>query len=137
MRGGTIIAEVPETSAIVHKCMVPPNVEGTVVEAVADGQYTIEDTIVTIELADGTRRELSMTQHWPIRVPRPVEPEISGQRPADHRAADPGYHVPHREGRNSGDPRRIRNRKDHDPASDRQVGGCGHYRIYRLRRAWQ
>ena len=90
VRGGTIIAEVPETSAIVHKCMVPPNVEGTVVEAVADGQYTIEDTIVTIELADGTRRELSMTQHWPIRVPRPVNqrypasvPLITGQRILD------------------------------------------------------
>ena len=90
VRGGTIIAEVPETSAIVHKCMVPPNVEGTVVETVADGQYTIEDTIVTIELADGTRRELSMTQHWPIRVPRPVSqrypasvPLITGQRILD------------------------------------------------------
>ena len=90
VRGGTIIAEVPETSAIVHKCMVPPNVEGTVVETVADGQYTIEDTIVTIELADGTRRELSMTQHWPIRVPRPVNqrypasvPLITGQRILD------------------------------------------------------
>ena len=90
VRGGTIIAEVPETSAIVHKCMVPPDVEGTVVEAVADGQYTIEDTIVTIELADGTRRELSMTQHWPIRVPRPVSqrypasvPLITGQRILD------------------------------------------------------
>ena len=37
VHGGTVIAEVPETSAIVHKCMVPPNVEGTVVETVADG----------------------------------------------------------------------------------------------------
>ena len=90
VRGGTIIAEVPETSAIVHKCMVPPDVEGTVVETVADGQYTIEDSIVTIELADGTRRELSMTQHWPIRVPRPVNqrypasvPLVTGQRILD------------------------------------------------------
>ena len=28
VQGGTIIAEVPETRAIVHKCMVPPGVEG-------------------------------------------------------------------------------------------------------------
>ena len=116
VRGGTIIAEVPETSAIVHKCMVPPNVEGTVVETVADGQAgAFHDPALAHPCA------------------KTGEPEISGQRTADHRAADPGYHVPHREGRNSGDPRRIRNRKDHDPASDRQVGGCGHYRIYRLR----
>ena len=90
VRGGTIIAEVPETSAIVHKCMVPPNVEGTVVETAADGQYTIDDTIVTLELRDGSKKELSMTQQWPIRVPRPVNhrysasvPLVTGQRILD------------------------------------------------------
>ena len=31
VQGGTIIAEVPETRAIVHKCKVPPGVEGTVI----------------------------------------------------------------------------------------------------------
>ena len=30
--GGTIIAEVQETQAIVHKSMVPPNISGTVLE---------------------------------------------------------------------------------------------------------
>ena len=41
VHGGTIIAEVPETRAIVHKCMVPPDVEGTVVEVKPDGEYRI------------------------------------------------------------------------------------------------
>ena len=50
VQGGTIIAEVPETRAIVHKCMVPPGVEGTVVSVVPDGEYTIDETLVTIEL---------------------------------------------------------------------------------------
>lgn len=68
---GDIIALVPETSAIVHKCMVPPDVEGTVVKAVPDGSYTIDETLVTLELADGTQKDLTMTQRWPIRVPRP------------------------------------------------------------------
>ena len=88
--GGTVIAEVQETHAILHKCMVPPNVEGTVVEVAADGAYTINDTIVVLELADGTRKELSMTQRWPIRVPRPVHhrfpanvPLVTGQRILD------------------------------------------------------
>ena len=31
VHGGTVIAEVQETQAILHKCMVPPDVEGTVV----------------------------------------------------------------------------------------------------------
>ena len=90
VHGGTIIAEVPETRAIVHKCMVPPDVEGKVISVVQDGQYTIKDTLITLELADGTLKELSMTQRWPIRVPRPVSerypasvPLVTGQRILD------------------------------------------------------
>ena len=37
LHGGDIIAEVPETHAIVHKCMVPPDTEGTVTDVVSDG----------------------------------------------------------------------------------------------------
>ena len=90
VHGGMIIAEVPETRAIVHKCMVPPDVEGKVISIVPDGQYTIKDTLITLELADGTLKELSMTQRWPIRVPRPVSerypasvPLVTGQRILD------------------------------------------------------
>lgn len=53
LHGGDIIAEVPETRAIVHKCMVPPDVEGTVVETVPDGTYTIDDPLVVLKLSDG------------------------------------------------------------------------------------
>ena len=90
VHGGSIIAEVPETRAIVHKCMAPPDIEGTVVRTVQDGQYTIQDTLVVVEQQDGTKRELSMAQRWPIRVPRPVhhryaasEPLVTGQRILD------------------------------------------------------
>lgn len=69
---GEIIALVPETRAIVHKCMVPPDVEGDVISVVSDGEYTIDETLVTLQLADGSTKELTMTQHWPIRVPRPT-----------------------------------------------------------------
>ena len=88
--GGTIIAEVPETSAVTHKVMVPPDVSGVVVSTVSDGEYTINDTIVTIKLADGTTKELTMVQRWPIRTPRPVisrnftdRPLVTGQRILD------------------------------------------------------
>ena len=69
---GTIIAEVPETRAITHKVMVPPDVEGYVLEAVPDGQYTIEETLLTVQLMDGSEKTLTMTQKWPIRIPRPT-----------------------------------------------------------------
>lgn len=88
--GGTIIAEVPETTAIMHKVMVPPTVTGTVVSVAEDGEYTINQVIVTIELKDGTRTDLTMVQKWPIRVPRPISkrypaqvPLITGQRILD------------------------------------------------------
>ncbi len=90
LHGGTIFAEVPETRAIVHKCMIPPQIEGTVVEVKPDGQYTINDTLLVLELTDGTKKEITMTQHWPIRVPRPVHkrypasiPLVTGQRILD------------------------------------------------------
>ena len=34
--GGTIIAETQETATILHKSMVPPNVEGTVIKVVSE-----------------------------------------------------------------------------------------------------
>jgi V/A-type H+-transporting ATPase subunit A len=91
VHGGTIIAEVPETRAIVHKCMVPPDVEtAEVLEVVSDGEYTIQDVLVKIRLSDGNIRELTMTQKWPIRVARPVSqrypasiPLVTGQRILD------------------------------------------------------
>lgn len=81
LNGGDIIAEVPETNAIVHKCMVPPLLEGTVVDTAEDGEYTIDETLITLELSDGTRRNLTMTQYWPIRVARPVRQRFSASTP--------------------------------------------------------
>lgn len=90
LHGGDIIAEVPETRAIVHKCMVPPDVEGTVVSVVPDGEYTILEPLVTLELSDGTQKKLPMMQQWPIRVARPTHhrfpasiPLVTGQRIVD------------------------------------------------------
>lgn len=79
--GGTIIAEVPETRAIVHKSMVPPDVTGVVVKAVRDGQYTINDTIITIKTPEGEEKDLTLTQKWPIRVPRPTSKRYPADRP--------------------------------------------------------
>ena len=88
--GGTIIAEVPETPAILHKVMVPPDKEGYVLDVVEDGEYTISDPLVTIQHLDGTEEKLTMTQKWPIRVARPTakrfpatKPLVTGQRILD------------------------------------------------------
>lgn len=87
---GTIIANVPETKAIVHKVMVPPGVKGVVDTVKPDGDYHIDDVIVTISLENGGKKDLTMVQKWPIRTPRPVierhftdRPLVTGQRILD------------------------------------------------------
>lgn len=90
LHGGSIFAEVPETHSIVHKCMIPPDIEGKVSSIVPNGNYTIDDVLLTLEKADGTTAEITMCQKWPIRTPRPSkfryeasEPLITGQRVLD------------------------------------------------------
>lgn len=90
VNGGDIFAEVPETRAIVHKCMIPPDLHGTVVSVKEDGQYTIEEPLLTLDTGTGRTVEIPMAQKWPIRTPRPVNqrfaasvPLVTGQRIID------------------------------------------------------
>ncbi|MDO5348705.1 MAG: V-type ATP synthase subunit A [Lachnospiraceae bacterium] len=87
---GAVIAEVPETRAITHKVMLPPTLDGYVLDVAEDGEYTINDTLLTLQLLDGKEIKITMTQKWPIRVPRPTtkrfpatRPLITGQRIMD------------------------------------------------------
>jgi len=82
---GTIIAELQETPAITHRVMLPQGVSGRVDSAVQSGEYTIRDTLITV---NGT--PVTMSQSWPIRQARPVaarrtphQPLITGQRVID------------------------------------------------------
>lgn len=88
--GGTIIAEIPETSAMTHRVMVPPHIMGEVTSVVPAGDYTIEDVLVTVKQFNGDIVEIKAYQEWPIRQARPVfrrnestMPLITGQRIID------------------------------------------------------
>jgi V/A-type H+-transporting ATPase subunit A len=88
--GGDVLGEVPETPLVIHKVMVPPNVEGILEEIAPEGEYTVEDVIAKVRTPDGSIRELTMMQRWPVRRPRPyktkldpVEPLLTGQRIID------------------------------------------------------
>ena len=87
---GSVIAEVPETKSIIHKVMLPPGMEGRVVRVEPDGAYTIDQEIAVIEDDNGKHISLTMTQKWPIRIPRPIgkrypadRPLVTGQRILD------------------------------------------------------
>ncbi|MEB3788120.1 MAG: ATP synthase subunit A [Desulfurococcales archaeon] len=89
VEGGDILGEVPETSLITHKVMVPPGVRGTLKWIAPEGEYTVEDTIAEVQV-NGKTVEVKMLQRWPVRIPRPVkrkldptEPLITGTRIID------------------------------------------------------
>ena len=85
---GDIIGTVRETDIVLQKIMVPYGVKGTV-KSIADGEYTVTDTVCTLETEKGTK-ELTLMQKWPVRRGRPYarklspdKPLITGQRVVD------------------------------------------------------
>ena len=89
VKAGDVLGTVQETEVLTHKIMVPPNMNGTVVE-LRSGDFKVTDRIGKIKLDDGTMMDITLMQKWPVRVSRPyaeklppVEPMISGQRIID------------------------------------------------------
>ncbi|MSB10131.1 V-type ATP synthase subunit A [Finegoldia sp. BIOML-A1] len=77
---GQIIAEVPETEAIVHKIMIPVGVNGTVKNVLDNGKYNIETTIMQVEDDFGNLTDIKLYQDWPIRIPRPSKERLDVDR---------------------------------------------------------
>ena len=89
VKAGDVLGTVQETEVLMHKIMVPPNMNGTVVE-LRTGDFKVTDRIGKIKLDDGSMADITLMQKWPVRVSRPyaeklppVEPMISGQRIID------------------------------------------------------
>lgn len=87
--GCDVLGEVQESSIILHKVMVPPNIQGRLLSLVKEGDYTIEDDIAVVS-TDKADVKLKMYQRWPVRKERPVSikydpslPMITGQRVID------------------------------------------------------
>jgi len=87
--GGAIIGTVQETPLIEHRIMIPPGLQGELVEIVAAGEYTIETTVARVKNESGTF-DVKMYQRWPVRKPRPclrrlnpTKPLVTGQRVID------------------------------------------------------
>ncbi len=85
---GTILGTVQETALILHKVMVPPDVQGTL-STLESGTYTVRDPIGSVTTGAGAV-PLYLSQKWVVRVPRPVAqklppeiPLVTGQRVID------------------------------------------------------
>ena len=77
--GGDVIGTVQETSAVLHKIMVPPKMAGTV-KAIKSGSFTVEQTVCVLETAKG-EENLSLMQKWPVRVARPYDRKFTPSQP--------------------------------------------------------
>jgi V/A-type H+-transporting ATPase subunit A len=82
--GGDVLGTVQEFR-FEHRVLVPP-LDGGIVTEIRAGEFTVEETICVLD----NKRNLSMMQHWPVRIPRPhkkkldpVLPLITGQRVFD------------------------------------------------------
>ena len=89
LSAGDVIGTVQETSAILHKIMVPPGLSGEI-KSVQSGSYTVTDTVAVLVDKKGKEHELSLMQRWPVRIARPyarkyvpARPMNSGQRIID------------------------------------------------------
>ena len=87
--GGEILGTVPETEAIEHRVLVPPDVVGTVSWVANAGSYTLNEPVAAVT-HDGATTELRLLQRWPVRRPRPYRqrrppsvPLLTGQRIID------------------------------------------------------
>ena len=77
--GGDVIGTVQETSAVLHKIMVPPKMAGTVKE-IKSGEFTVEQTVCVLETEKG-EENLSLMQKWPVRVARPYDRKFTPSQP--------------------------------------------------------
>ena len=86
---GDVLGTVQETSAILHKIMVPRGVSGEVL-SVESGEHVVTDIVAVVRDGKGVEHKLSMMQRWPVRIARPYtrkyvpsRPMNSGQRIID------------------------------------------------------
>ena len=59
--GGDVIGTVQETSAILHKIMVPPQMKGTI-KSITAGDFTVDKTVAGLTDDAGVDHELTMIQ---------------------------------------------------------------------------
>ena len=78
---GDVLGTVQETSAILHKIMVPNGVRGEVVSVVPQGSHVVTDVIAVVRDEKGREHELTMIQRWPVRIARPYEKKYVPSRP--------------------------------------------------------
>ena len=92
LRAGDRVGSVPEAN-IIHYIMIPFAWKGewTLESVAVEGDYTIDDVMAVAVNAAGEKRNVTMTQFWPVKIPisdyvdkiLPEKPLITSQRTID------------------------------------------------------
>jgi V/A-type H+-transporting ATPase subunit A len=88
--GGERIGAVRESPTVEHRILAPPGVSGVVAEIARADAYTLDHVVARVRTDAGAEVEITLSQRWPVRRPRPVRerlspsvPLITGQRIID------------------------------------------------------
>ena len=76
---GDILGIVNETEIVEHRILVPNGVNGKVL-SIAEGEYTIEETVAQIQTEKG-KQDVCMLRKWPVRKGRPYAEKLSPSKP--------------------------------------------------------
>lgn len=80
VEAGDVIGTVEETDIVLHKIMVPYKISG-VIRSIQSGEFTVTDTVATVEDESGKLHELTLMQKWPVRIGRPYQKKLSPDMP--------------------------------------------------------
>ena len=63
-----------------HRILIPPKIKGTLTFLAVEGNYSIDETIATVEY-DGKVQKVAMCHYWPVRQTRPTAEKLAGNIP--------------------------------------------------------
>jgi V/A-type H+-transporting ATPase subunit A len=91
LRAGQVLGDVSTGNGYAQRCLVPPDFPpGQVTEIAPAGSVADDVAVCRLRDAEGGEHAVTLSQRWPVRIPRPVgqrlpsdEPMLTGQRILD------------------------------------------------------
>ena len=81
LQGGERLGQISADHGRDQYCLIPPHVQGKLVEIADAGSYRDDACIAIVEHPKGHREEIRMRQRWPVRQQRPVKRRLPSDRP--------------------------------------------------------
>lgn len=81
VRPGAVIGTVQRDDSRSQRALIPPNMEGEIVEMAESGCFTETQVVCVLKDAQGGLHEISLSHRWPVRKPRPVRARIPVEGP--------------------------------------------------------